>query len=241
MAALGRSSGGSAGIPLRAAWWALAGITLGEVVGSALAVVVVALTGARLTSAGPELVGELGLWSGMLAAVVLVSRRYGSGSLHQDFGLAFRRVDVAYGEADAAAGLAVAQAVGMVFAGSRLAGTNTQILSGQRGDLAGAVAVSLIAVVGAPVFEELFFRGLIRTALAARLGRHGAVWGQAVLFGLAHAGEANGLGNVSVVLALVLLGAVLGYTALLTRRLGAGVVAHSLFNLVAVAAIFLVR
>ncbi len=101
--------------------------------------------------------------------------------------------------------------------------------------------VTLIAAVGAPFFEELFFRGLLRTALAARFGRHGAVWGQAVLFGFAHYGEAQGLGNVSVVLALILLGVVLGYTAMLTGRLGAGIVAHSLFNLTAAVTIFVVR
>ena len=42
---------------------------------------------------------------------------------------------------------------------------------------------------------------------------------------------------VTVVLALFLVGVVLGYTAKLTRRLGAGMLAHCLFNLVAVASV----
>ena len=57
-----------------------------------------------------------------------------------------------------------------------------------------------------------------------------------MFFGLAHFGEsATALGNVSVVLAMFGGGAVLGYTAKLTGRLGAGMVAHCLFNLLAVA------
>lgn len=234
--------GGPGGrIPARAVWWGVLGIAAGEVVGSMLALLLVAATGLKVTSAGPELVGELGLWSGMLGAVVFVGRRYGSGSLRRDFTFAFRWIDLAYGLGAAVAGLAIAQIVAVAFAGSRLAGSNTQILSGQQGNTVGIVLVTLIAAVGAPFFEELFFRGLLRTALAARFGRHGAVWGQAVLFGFAHYGEAHGLGNVSVVLALILLGVVLGYTAMLTGRLGAGIVAHSLFNLTAAVTIFVVR
>jgi membrane protease YdiL (CAAX protease family) len=71
--------------------------------------------------------------------------------------------------------------------------------------------------------------------LRRRFGAHGSVWLQALLFGLAHFGEsATSLGNVSVVLAMFGVGVVLGYTAKLTGRLGAGMVAHGLFNLIAV-------
>jgi membrane protease YdiL (CAAX protease family) len=107
------------------------------------------------------------------------------------------------------------------------------LLTGERGDTVGFAVVTLIAEVGAPVVEELFFRGLIRTALTRRLGPHGAIWAQAVLFAFAHFGEATGWANVSVLVALGLLGVVLGYTAWLTNRLGAGMVAHGLFNLTA--------
>lgn len=232
---------GASGMPLRALWWALFGIAAGEVGGSVLALVVASATGAAVTSAVPELAGELGLWAGMLGAVVVASRVYGSRSLRRDFSLTGRRVDLAIGAGVAFVGLLLVQLVGAVFAGTRFSGSNTQILSDQRGNPVGIVVVTLLVAVGAPVFEELFFRGLIRTALAARLGRHGAVWGQAVLFGIAHLGEAHGLGNVSVVLSLVLLGAVLGYSALLTSRLGPGIIAHGLFNLTAVVVVFAVR
>jgi membrane protease YdiL (CAAX protease family) len=228
-------------IPLGALWWALLGLAVGEVVGSALALGVGSAMGAPVTAAGPELAGEIGLWAGMLGAVLMASRLYGQRSLRGDFGFALRPVDLAIGLGAAVTGLALVQVVGAVFAGTRFAGSNTQILSNQRGHPVGIVVVTVLVAVGAPVFEELFFRGLIRTALASKFGSHGAVWGQAVLFGLAHLGEAQGLGNVSVVFSLVMLGAVLGYTAMLTRRLGGGMIAHGLFNLTAVLVVFAIH
>jgi membrane protease YdiL (CAAX protease family) len=56
---------------------------------------------------------------------------------------------------------------------------------------------------------------------------------QGMLFGLAHYEPGNGLGNVSVILTIAALGIVLGYVALRTGRLGAGMIGHGLFNLVA--------
>ncbi|HYA44305.1 MAG TPA: CPBP family intramembrane glutamic endopeptidase, partial [Acidimicrobiales bacterium] len=123
----------------------------------------------------------------------------------------------------------------LVFSHTSLEGSNNQILVQQKGNRSGFVLVALIVAFGAPLFEEVFFRGFLRTALRARFGTHGAVWLQGVLFGLAHYGESSStLGNVSVLVALFGFGVVLGYCANLTRRLGAGMVAHSLFNLVAV-------
>ncbi|MHB8504276.1 MAG: CPBP family intramembrane glutamic endopeptidase [Acidimicrobiales bacterium] len=167
------------------------------------------------------------------------SRLDGSGSLRRDFRLGFRPMDLVYGLGAAVAGLIVADLVELAFSGTRYAGSNTQILNGARGNGAGFAVVTIIVAVGAPVVEELFFRGLIRTALAARLGPHGAIWGQAILFGLAHIGGAHGLGNVSLVVAIGSLGVILGYAAYLTGRLGAGMVAHSLFNLTAALTILL--
>jgi hypothetical protein len=190
------------------------------------------------SSTTSELLGEVGLWAGMLGTAVFVSRRYGE-SLRQDYGLALKGRDLAWGAAALAAGLAAALVVATAFAGTKFAGSDVQILTQHKGHEAGLVAVSLMVVVGAPFFEELFFRGFLRTALRARFGAHGAVWLQAVLFGLAHCGEAGTTwGNVSVVVAMVAVGVVLGYTAEVTGRLGAGMVAHCLFNLIPVISLF---
>jgi membrane protease YdiL (CAAX protease family) len=59
------------------------------------------------------------------------------------------------------------------------------MITSQRGNTVGVAVVTVIAAVGAPVFEELFFRGFLKLALASRLGV-GAVWVQALFFGLAY-------------------------------------------------------
>jgi membrane protease YdiL (CAAX protease family) len=235
-AAPGTVGAGPARIPVRAVWWALLGLLVGELVGSIVAGLVSMGTGS-VTGAVPTLFGELGLWAGMLGSCLYVSRRYGSGSLVRDFALRIRPVDLLFGTGAGLVGLVVSDVVGAGFAGSRFAGSNTQILTGQKGNGAGFVIVTLIVALGAPMFEELFFRGLIRTALASRLGPTGAVWAQAGLFGLAHYEPGSGLGNISVMVAIGCFGVVLGYTAKLTGRLGGGMVAHSLFNTLAAIAI----
>jgi membrane protease YdiL (CAAX protease family) len=169
----------------------------------------------------------------MLWSCLLVSRKYGTASLRRDLGLGIRRRDVWLGVVVAVVGTALSATASAVFSGTSLGGSNTQVIAGQRHNGAGAVLITLVVALGAPIFEELFFRGLIRTALSARLGPARAILAQGLLFGLAHYEPSNGLGNVSVVLTIALLGVVLGYVAARTRRLGAGMVGHGLFNLVA--------
>jgi membrane protease YdiL (CAAX protease family) len=224
-------------LPARAAWWGAVGGLVGLVLGGIGAAIGQGITGSS-TSALSDLLGEAGLWTGMLATVILVSRRYGTGSLRRDYGLAIKPIDGLWGICAWLAALLASALVLEIFSGTKFAGSNDQILTQQKGHEAGVVVVSLIVALGAPFFEELFFRGFLRTALQARFGGHGAVWIQAVFFGLAHTGEAGTtLGNVSVVLAMFLVGVVLGYTAKLTGRLGAGMIAHGLFNLVAVVSV----
>lgn len=196
-----------------------------------------AVTGAS-TGAGITLIGEVGIWGGMLGACLLVSRKYGTGSLRRDFLLRFRPVDLAWGPLATVAGLVVTALVSQAFTGTRLAGSNTQIISGSGHTTVGAVLITIIVSAGAPVFEELFFRGLVRTALAARLGPLGAVGAQAVLFGLAHLNPVTGLGNVEVVVVIAAFGAVLGMVAHLTGRLAPGMIGHGLYNLLVTVVLF---
>ena len=236
--AAGHQDGPSApSIPAQAAWWGVPGILAGYALAVVGATIGDSLSG---SATGPvtTLLSEMGLWTGMLGTVIFVSRRYGSASLRRDFGLGIRRSDVLWGLAAVAAALIVTQLVVVAFSGTKFAGTNDQIITQQKGHDVGLVILTLIVELGAPFFEELFFRGFLRTALQERFGAGGAVWLQAGFFGFAHVGESKtAAGNVTVVLALFLVGVVLGYTAKLTRRLGAGMLAHCLFNLVAVASV----
>jgi uncharacterized protein len=215
-------------LPLRAAWLGIGGILVGFYLGSLLQGLALAVFPG--SSAAGNLLGEIGLWAGLGGTCVVASRRFGTGSLVRDFGWRVRRQDAGYGSLAAVGCLFVAGFVGAAFHGTRFAGSNTDIITSQKGNTAGVAIVTVIAAVGAPVFEELFFRGFLRQSFASRFGV-GAVWIQAMFFGLAHYQFGLGLGNVSVCGATAGIGVVLGYTAYLTRRLGSDTIAHGLFNL----------
>jgi uncharacterized protein len=215
-------------LPLRAAWLGVAGILAGFLLGGVLQGLALAVFPG--SSAAGTLVGEIGLWVGLGGTCVVACRRFGTDSLVRDLGWRVRRADLAYGPAVATACVVVAGSVGAAFYGTRFAGTNTEIITNQKGNTVGVAIVTLIAAIGAPVFEELFFRGFLRQCFVRRFGV-GAVWIQAMFFGLAHYQFGLGLGNVSVCAATAGIGVVLGYTAYLTGRLGSDTIAHGLFNL----------
>lgn len=244
----GKYKGPGRGLAPNAIVWLLPGVIAALVLSGIGAAIGEALTGSS-NSAVTELLGEAGLWVAMFGTVSVASRRMGTANLQQDFGLAHPRVkDVLPAVIAVVTALVVTEIVVEAFAGTRFSGSNTQIITAQRGHEASLVIVSVLVAVGAPFFEELFFRGYLRVAFQRaleqlfankaqpeRLAAHGGVWLQAALFGLAHFGEASKLaGNVSVVLAMFCVGLVLGYTARFTGRLGPGMLAHGAFNLLAV-------
>jgi membrane protease YdiL (CAAX protease family) len=215
-------------IPARAAWWGLAGVAVGFLLGGLLQGF--ALVAFPHSDAAQILTGVIGLWTGLGGTCVLVSRKYGTGTLADDFGLGIQWSDVWAGLLAALVCFFVVGVIGGAFAGTRFHGSNTKIITNQQGNTVGVAIVTVIVAIGAPFFEELFFRGFLRRAFAARIGT-AAIFAQALCFGLAHFQFGLGLGNVSVVTATAAMGVVLGYTAHLTRRLGAGMIAHGLFNL----------
>jgi membrane protease YdiL (CAAX protease family) len=88
--------------------------------------------------------------------------------------------------------------------------------------------------VGAPLVEELFFRGLLFRALLGRTPVPVAVVVSSLLFALAHfeAVQFAGLAVFGVVLALL---------AWRTGRLMPGIGAHAAFNLAAVVSVVHIR
>jgi uncharacterized protein len=79
------------------------------------------------------------------------------------------------------------------------------------------------ATIAAPVFEEIVFRGFLLPSLTRYLPVWGAIATSALLFAVAHL-------NVSEVLPLATLGAVLGFVYTRSRNLLAPMLLHSLWN-----------
>ncbi len=210
---------------------------------AALAVLLVAATVAGnfvVTAASSDarliagVVGLLVLALGVVGypiAGVVASKRWGSGNVGADLGLRFRAADLGLGPAAAVVMFGVVIAVGLIV--RALGVPQTSNLQNVEGHLRGPVLVFLIVLSGvlAPVTEELLFRGVLMRGLAARWGAGVAVLGQGVVFGLAHVLFDGGWGNVGLVLPLTGVGIVLGFVARTTGRLGAGMIAHSVYNL----------
>ncbi len=175
-------------------------------------------------------VAQVPLWASLLVGTVLVSRRQGTGDLRRDYGLVVRPID-------AAIGLPVgvlAQLVGVwlvyqplfwIFGEFDVSGEAKKITD--RGTGLGIVLLVLIVVIGAPIVEELFFRGLLLRSLEGRIANGLALVVSSVLFGAAH------LQPIQFP-ALVFIGLVLGWLAQRFGRLGPSMFAHLGFNLVTV-------
>lgn len=107
--------------------------------------------------------------------------------------------------------------------------SNVEITDGTR-TLPYVVALIVSACVAAPLVEELVFRGVVLRGLSARMHAAVAVGVQGVLFGCAHIDPSRGWGNIGLALGLTSTGCALGLVAVLTRRLGAPILAHAMLN-----------
>jgi membrane protease YdiL (CAAX protease family) len=222
---------------------ALVGFVAAELLSVGLVLLALEL-GASERSVLTLAISGIAFWMGLSAACVLAVRRYGTGSL-RDLGLVgLRRRDLATG--------VVASVVARVLGAAAVAalilvlpdesyGDSTSLLDQRDPSVVAMVVVSLFVVLGAPFFEELFFRGLVQGVLMRRVDARTAVLAQATAFGIVHYQIGMALGNFVITFTAVgLAGVVLGALRWHTGRLGPGMVAHAAFNLVAVVLTFLV-
>lgn len=224
--------------PVRRPRWgigdAAAGLLAGFVL-SALASTIWAAATGQTTTEQLSLVGvivlQLGLWGGFIGVVIFAARVKGSGSLVRDFGLAGRWRDLLVG---VPIGL-VAQLglVPLLYLPFKVDAEKLNKPAKEMADKAHGPAFIVLAIVlavGAPLVEELFFRGLLLRAVANRFGTGWGLAGSSVLFALVHF-------EVLQFPALLIFGLVLGVLAVRTGRLGPGIAAHAAFNLVAIVAL----
>ncbi|MFN8156056.1 MAG: type II CAAX endopeptidase family protein [Candidatus Nanopelagicales bacterium] len=188
---------------------------------------------------GVVLLASLALpWLGFGLYPWIATRLQGNGP-RLDLGFTFRLSDLGWGigggiAATVLAGL-VANLTERVFGSfDSAAGEAISNVEAPRWVLYAAL---VCAVVGAPLFEELCFRGLAFAAIAKWADAHrmpGVPWatvGSAFLFGAIH------LEPVRFPL-LFVIGLVLSFLRARTGRVGASVVAHAFNNLIAVSSLF---
>lgn len=211
---------------------AAGGFLVGIVLASVLGAIVLAVTG---EADGPALLAAsfVGLWIPLVGAAWIASASFGSGSVRRDLGLSFERADLWRGVLVGIIGLVAASAAQWILSAfPDLVGTNTNFIEDQAGTTAGAVVVVVSTLIGAPLVEELFFRGLVQRAMAG-IGVASA-FVQAVVFGSIHLTPSEGLGNVGIIVGVGVFGLVLGLAARHYGRLGPAIIGHVVFNAAAV-------
>lgn len=166
----------------------------------------------------------------------LASRRWGSGRMMADVGFSARLADLGWSPLT---WFACAVTQGLLGYLVTVTGvpfrSNFDGFGELREDSTYVVAMVVLAVVVAPLVEEILFRGLILRGLASKMPIALAVPMQAVLFGAAHFDPQRGVGNIGLIMLLTGVGAVLGIASVLTGRLTAGIAAHAMMNGLAMA------
>jgi membrane protease YdiL (CAAX protease family) len=162
-----------------------------------------------------------------------ISRRYGTGHVSDDLGWRVGWRDVLPGLGTAVLALVL---TGIAVQVVRTALGIDQAPDDALGPLYDTPSARLLlfagAVVAAPVFEELLFRGVVLHSML-RWGVAKAVVVSSLLFGSIHIVAGLQSGNPLLVLtSTATTGAVLAVVALRTGRLGPSIIGHGTFNLV---------
>lgn len=200
--------------------------------GSLLSAFVFQASGHRKLADTPPawiLAAQLALWVPLVAATWYVGSRHGRGDLRRDYALRWRPIDLL------GIPLGVVAQLGLlpllywpldrwwpdVFGREQLERPARDLWSGAQGF--GVVLVVLVAAVGAPVVEELVYRGLLQTNLVRCVGRVAGLLLASAWFAAIHFQSAQMPGLFAV-------GLLFGSCALYTRRLGMPVLCHLAFN-----------
>ena len=219
---------GRAPIPLggAAAAWAAA-----WVVGSVLAVGLIGAVGsdAENPSVPALALGAVVGWAVFLAAIGVVSKMFGSGNPIVDLAVSVRPFDMAGGPLGIIAQLLLVPAVYVplrwfwpaTFSDDALAEVADDLVDGVAGWQ--AVVLIVVVVIGAPIVEELVYRGLLQRSMARAVSPAVAWVATSLWFGAIHL-------QPVLLPGLFIAGMCFGLGVVLTGRVGFGLLTHAAFN-----------
>ncbi|MET0991397.1 MAG: type II CAAX endopeptidase family protein, partial [Lacisediminihabitans sp.] len=184
--------------------------------------------------------GSLFFYAVTFALLFFVSRSRGLGSLARDFGLQFKRIDVAIG---LAIGLGLTLLLAVIANVMRNAHALPPVVPTDRNLIWVIFSQGLLAVIVVPVAEELTNRGLVMRAVRNHIvRRHATVHGQgaalyvsivasALVFAALHLHEAQDLpSGIALGMRTFIFGILAGWIATKTGRLGPSIIAHGTLN-----------
>lgn len=186
---------------------------------------------AAISSPPAVVLALLATWAGFLLATWWASTHKGDGDWRSVLSWGFSwRTDVLIAVAFVAVFRGVEWMVSLALAAT---GVDTSELSntGLVTDFTGGwlVVMAIAAIVGAPLVEELFFRGLFLTTARRRLGTAGGVLLSSVVFGVLHA-QTTPAASAYTITATTLIGVGLAVLVVRTGRLGTAITSHVLMN-----------
>jgi len=212
----------------------LATWAVGWFAGNILASAVLAISGHASDAAADRPVwvasaSAVALWIPQIAAILVVCRRFATGNLVTDLGLKFRPIDLVGIVIGALSQLVLLRLVYWplqsiwpdTFSSKHLEQNAHDLYDRASGGW--LLVLVLVVVVGAPIVEEIVYRGLLQGAARRRFNDVVAVIGVAAFFALIHFRPVEYPG-------LFVFGLVLGTCALVTNRLGMSIVTHMAFN-----------
>ena len=169
-------------------------------------------------------------WVCYLIGMWIASDQAGTGRFADDYGLSFRPIDLLGVGIGVLSQLVVVNLIYLplqalwpdTFTDDRLQENAKDLIDRATGG--SAVLLVLLVGFGAPIVEELFYRGLLQRSLLARYSDGLVVVGVALLFALVHFRVVEYPG-------LFVFGLILGFCAMRTGRLGMSICAHVGFNL----------
>ena len=176
-----------------------------------------------------QAVAQIPLWACFVGVPLIATRTKGNGPV-RDLGLRMRWSDVPIGVAVGVGAQLVL--VPLIYwplfkiIGHQDVSAAARQLTDRATDPLSVIMLLLIVSIGAPIAEEIFFRGLTQRAAERRFAPALALVGTAVFFAFTHFEPLQ-------FPALLAFGLVLGWMARRTGRLGLSIWAHLAFNLVA--------
>jgi uncharacterized protein len=215
------------------------------VVSNVIASAIISIAGHANTTADDRpiwvtVVLVVALWVPVLIGLRFVSRRFGVGKFADDFGLSFRTSDLVGVPVGVLSQLVLLELIYLplrnlfpdTFGRDQVEEPARNLFD--RSTDGWLIAIVVIVVIGAPLIEELLYRGLIFRAIEGRIATYLAVIGSAFWFAVAHGQPVQFPG-------LFAFGMVLAYCAFRSRRLGLGILAHAAFNATTVVMLLLQR
>jgi len=164
-----------------------------------------------------------------------LSRTRGSGSLAADTGLVISGSD--WWGVPAGAGMGLQIAIALVTAPiivwvwpDGAPSQSVAEVAASSETLVEQLLVLVVVAVGAPIIEEMIFRGMLLSILARSLNRWPAILVSAAIFAAIHLFDPNA---IAVIPGLFLLGIVLGWVAMRRGDLSLAIAMHSGINLLA--------